>query len=58
MRIRVARELEQRCGGDERELAHLQHAVLVPLELRLLENGDLTPQQVTDIVLLELTAGA
>jgi hypothetical protein len=28
----------------------------VPLELRLLENGDLTPAQVTDIVLLELKA--
>lgn len=56
MRVRVAQELEKRCQGDERELAHLQRAVLVPLELRLLESGDLSPEQVTYIVLLELTA--
>jgi hypothetical protein len=56
MRIRVAQELEQCCRGDRRELDHLQQAVLVPLELRLLANGDLTPAQVTDIVLLELKA--
>jgi hypothetical protein len=30
--------------------------VLVPLEMRLLESRDLTPQQVTDIARLELTA--
>jgi hypothetical protein len=56
MRVRVAQELDRRCLGDERELEHLQHSVLVPLELRLLESGDLDPEQVTQIVLLELTA--
>jgi hypothetical protein len=56
MRVSVARELEGRCRGDAAELAHLQVTVLVPLEMRLLECRDLTPQQVTDIARLELTA--
>jgi hypothetical protein len=56
MRVTVARELEARCRGDVAELGHLQLTVLVPLELRLLDSRDLTPQQVTDIARLELTA--
>jgi hypothetical protein len=56
MRVRVAQEVEKRCNGSSRELDHVQQAVLVPLELRLLDNGDLSPQQVTDIVVLELKA--
>lgn len=56
VRSSVAGEVLRRCGRDERELAHIQRSVLVPIELRLMHSSDVTPAQVTEMVIVELTA--
>jgi hypothetical protein len=55
MRLRVAQELVKRCQ-DANDLAHVQHAVLVPLELRLQARTDLSADELVYVILLELTA--
>jgi hypothetical protein len=55
-RIRIAQGLEQCCLDGGCELEQVQRSFLVPLELRLIAKCDLTPEQVADIVLLELKA--
>lgn len=56
VRASIATEVLRRCAGDERELAHLQRSVLVPLEQRLMHYPDASPAEVSDMVLVELTA--
>lgn len=58
-RVRIAREVLDVCRNDPMELRRLQSAVLVPLELRLMNDPGPTPARWTEIALAELRlAGA
>lgn len=54
-RVMVAREVSERCGGDEALLRFLQDSVLVPLELRLMGSRDLAPSRLAEVALAELS---
>ena len=47
MQVTVAREVHRRCDHQPRALSYLQRAVLVPLELRLIDDPAMTPDEVT-----------
>lgn len=53
-RVRIARAALDACRDDPIELRRLQSAVLVPLELRLMNVPRLTPARWTEIALAEL----
>lgn len=53
-RARLADELLKRSGGDPKEMARLQNDVLIPLELMLSNEPDLSPGRLVDVVVAEL----
>lgn len=55
MQVTVAREVHRRCDYNPRALSYLQRAVLVPLELRLIDDSEMTPEEVTATALRMLS---
>ena len=53
-RALIARDVLELCESGQLDLARLQHAVLVPIELRLVRSGNTTPAAVADQVRGEL----
>ena len=53
-RARVAAALVAKSGDDDRELARLQNDALVPLELALIDEADVTPLMLIQLSVLAL----